>query len=69
MPLLEAEEAEEEAVFKQRLAAWSLQRLKKQGYCLTGLSAFWQEEKHYGLPVANFSLGPGVALPTNHRFE
>lgn len=69
LPLIEAEEAEEEAVFKDRLAAWSLDRLQQQGYTLTGLSAFWLEEAHYGLPVANFSLGPGVILPPHHRFE
>jgi hypothetical protein len=36
---------------------------------LTELSAFWQEKRHYGLPVANFSVGPGIVLPGQHRFE
>jgi hypothetical protein len=67
--LIAAEQAEEEKVFKQRLAAWPIDKLKRDGYCITELSAFWLEERHYGVPVANFSLGPGISLPGQHRFE
>lgn len=68
MPLLEAEQAEDEAQIKQRLASWSLDRLKQEGYCITGLSAFWLQYAQMGRPVATFSLGPGEQLP-QHNFE
>lgn len=66
--LLAAEQAEDEAVFKERLSSWSLPRLKEEGYCLTGLSAFWLQANQFGRPVAAFLLGPGRVLP-EHRFE
>lgn len=68
MPLLEAEQEEEEDVLKTRLSNWSTKRLEKEGYCLSQMSAFWLEANQYGRPVAVFSLGPGIALP-QHRFE
>lgn len=68
LPLLAAEQDEAENVLKQRLATWSLNRLKEDGYCLTELSAYWVKENQFGRPVASFSLGPGVILPEN-RFE
>jgi hypothetical protein len=40
----------------------------EEGYCLTGLSAFWLQANQFGRPVAAFLLGPGRALP-EHRFE
>ncbi|KAI0255414.1 P-loop containing nucleoside triphosphate hydrolase protein [Lactifluus subvellereus] len=51
---------------RERLAKWPLKRLCGEGYCITGMSAFWLDSKlgH----VAAFSLGPGVALPDN-KFE
>ncbi|KAJ7147397.1 P-loop containing nucleoside triphosphate hydrolase protein [Mycena filopes] len=66
--MLEAEQQESEAVLKERLSTWSLTRLQEEGYCLTGLSAFWLDENQFGRPVASFLLGPGLALP-EHRFE
>ncbi|KAJ7115532.1 P-loop containing nucleoside triphosphate hydrolase protein [Mycena crocata] len=66
--MLEAEQQEDEAVLKERLSTWSLTRLQEEGYCLTGLSAYWLEENQFGRPVASFLLGPGMAL-SEHRFE
>ncbi|KAJ6491433.1 P-loop containing nucleoside triphosphate hydrolase protein [Mycena vitilis] len=66
--MLEAEQQEDEAVLKERLSTWSLTRLQEEGYCLTGLSAFWLEENQFGRPVASFLLGPGLSLP-EHRFD
>lgn len=68
MPLLEAEQAEDEALIKERLANWSLDRLQQEGYCITGLSAFWMQNAQMGRPVATFTLGPGIPLPL-HNFE
>ena len=69
LPLIAAEQAEDEAVLKERLSSWSLPRLQKEGYCITEMYAFWQEATKFGRPVATFSLGPGVSLPAGHRFE
>lgn len=66
MPLLELEQAEEEKDMRDRLAKWPLKKLCNEGYCITGMSAFWLDSK-YG-HVASFALGPGVALPDN-KFE
>ncbi|KAJ7073280.1 P-loop containing nucleoside triphosphate hydrolase protein [Mycena belliarum] len=68
MAMLEAEQQEDEAVLKERLSTWSLNRLQEEGYCLTGLSAYWLQESQFGRPVASFLLGPGLAL-SEHRFE
>ncbi|KZT23060.1 P-loop containing nucleoside triphosphate hydrolase protein [Neolentinus lepideus HHB14362 ss-1] len=69
LPLLDAEQQEDEAVIKERLSNWSLARLQEEGYCLTELAAFWLKATQFGRPVAAFTLGPGIALPTGHRFE
>ncbi|KAJ8521488.1 hypothetical protein ONZ45_g1808 [Pleurotus djamor] len=66
--LLNLEEAEDETVLKQRLSTWSLDRLKEEGYCLSGMTAYWLKANQFGRPVASFSLGPGILLPDN-RFE
>ena len=55
-------------MLKERLSGWSLNRLTEEGYCLTGMAAFWLEQTQFGRPVASFLLGPGIALP-EHRFE
>ncbi|KAF7970397.1 hypothetical protein HWV62_24191 [Athelia sp. TMB] len=68
LPLLRAEQDADEALLKERLASWPLARLREEGYCLTGLSAFWLDAPHFGRPVAAFALGPGRALP-EHRFD
>ncbi|KAK7688479.1 hypothetical protein QCA50_008017 [Cerrena zonata] len=68
IPLLEAEQAEDEAVLRERLSSWSLERLRQEGYCMTGLSAYWMETTQFGRPLASFALGPGITLP-EHRFE
>ena len=68
LPLLRAEQDEDEALLKERLSNWSVARLKEEGYCLTGMSAYWLDATHFGRPVASFALGPGLALP-EHRFE
>ncbi|KAF8154087.1 P-loop containing nucleoside triphosphate hydrolase protein [Crassisporium funariophilum] len=66
--LLALEEAEDEAVLRQRLSTWSLDRLQDEGYCLTGMSAYWMQANQFGRPVASFVLGPGIILPEN-KFE
>lgn len=66
LPLLEAEQAEEEKEMRERLAKWPIKKLCNRGYCITGMSAFWLESK-FG-HIAAFGLGPGVALP-DHKFE
>lgn len=65
MKLLRLEQAEEEAVLKHRLSTWGLERLVREGYCMTGLYGFWLEVNDFGKPVASFSLGPGIILPDN----
>jgi hypothetical protein len=67
--MLDAEQAQDQAVLKERLTDWSLDRLIEEGYCLTGLSAFWLGAHQFGRPVAAFTLGPGILLPQQHRFE
>jgi hypothetical protein len=66
LPLLEAEQAEEEKEMRERLAKWPIKKLCDRGYCITGVSAFWLDSK-FG-HVAAFGLGPGVALP-DHKLE
>ncbi|KAI6013193.1 P-loop containing nucleoside triphosphate hydrolase protein [Pisolithus microcarpus] len=68
LPLLEAERREGESVLKERLATWSLPRLREEGYCLTGVSAFWLDTPRFGRPVACFTHGPGLVFP-DHRFQ
>ncbi|KIJ60439.1 hypothetical protein HYDPIDRAFT_98653 [Hydnomerulius pinastri MD-312] len=68
LPLLLAEQVEDESVLRERLSTWSLPRLREEGYCLTGLSAFWVEAPQFRHAIACFTLGPGIALP-DHRFE
>ncbi|KAK7049299.1 hypothetical protein VNI00_005900 [Paramarasmius palmivorus] len=67
IPLLQAEQDQEELVLNERLSTWPLTRLREEGYTLTGLSAYWQKETRFGRPVASFLLGPGLMLP-EHRF-
>ncbi|KAI0687606.1 P-loop containing nucleoside triphosphate hydrolase protein [Cytidiella melzeri] len=67
--MLEAERHEDEAVLRERLSSWSLEKLQEEGYCITELRAYWHENYMYGKPYAVFSLGPGIALPPHHRFE
>ena len=66
LPLLEAEQAEEEKEMRERLAKWPIKKLCDRGYCITGMSAFWFDSK-FG-HIAAFGLGPGVALP-DHKLE
>lgn len=68
LPLLAAEQAQDESILKERLSTWTLDRLKEEGYCLTGLAAFWLDATQFGRPVAAFNYGPGIILPDN-RFE
>ncbi|KAF8331588.1 P-loop containing nucleoside triphosphate hydrolase protein [Amanita rubescens] len=67
-PLLTFEQTEAEATLKDRVSGWPLDRLREEGYCLTGVSAFWLQATQFGRPVASFILGPGVVLP-DHRFD
>ncbi|KAI0314198.1 P-loop containing nucleoside triphosphate hydrolase protein [Amylostereum chailletii] len=69
LPLLAAEQEQEEAVVRERLATWSVRRLQQEGYCIAGMRAFWMEQTRFGRPVASFSLGPGMPLPPNGKFE
>jgi hypothetical protein len=66
LPLLELELAEEEKEMRERLAKWPVQKLCDEGYCITGLSAYWLDSKSGR--IAAFNLGPGLALPDN-KFE
>lgn len=68
LKLLDAEQDEAQESLKKRLSTWSLDRLQEEGYCLTGLIAYWLQENQFGRPVALFGLGPGLALP-DHKFE
>ncbi|KAF8512101.1 P-loop containing nucleoside triphosphate hydrolase protein [Hysterangium stoloniferum] len=68
LDLLKAEEEEERKLINSRLAEWPLDKLQKNGYCLTGLSAFWLDAPQFGKRVAAFTKGPGVTLPY-HRFD
>ena len=63
--LIALEEAEDEASLRHRLATWSVKRLEAEGYCLTGMSAYWMQANQLGRPVATFLLGPGITLPEN----
>ena len=63
--LIFLEETEDEAVLRHRLATWSVERLEAEGYCLTGMSAYWMQANQFGRPVATFLLGPGITLPEN----
>lgn len=74
MPLLGSEHECEELVVKQRLSSWSLERLQAEGYCITNMKGYWnsgETSRGFGVGrfVANFVLGPGIALPTEHRFQ
>ena len=68
LKLLALEEAESEAALKDRLSTWSVDLLRKEGYCMTGLSAYWLKANQFGRPVAAFLLGPGLNLPES-KFE
>uniref|UniRef100_A0A8H8CFX0 P-loop containing nucleoside triphosphate hydrolase protein n=1 Tax=Psilocybe cubensis TaxID=181762 RepID=A0A8H8CFX0_PSICU len=68
LKLLSLEEAEDEAELRHRLSTWSLERLQKEGYCITGLKAYWLSQNQFGRPVACFNFGPGLELPEN-KFE
>ncbi|KAL0952306.1 hypothetical protein HGRIS_006594 [Hohenbuehelia grisea] len=68
LPLLTAEQAEDEQVLNNRLSTWGLDRLKAEGYTLTDLTAYWLNANQFGRPVASFLLGPGLSLP-DHRFD
>ncbi|KAJ3491205.1 hypothetical protein NLJ89_g11364 [Agrocybe chaxingu] len=65
LQLLAHEEAEDEATLRHRLSTWSLKRLETEGYCVTGLSAYWLQGNQFGKPVASFLMGPGIKLPEN----
>lgn len=66
MHLLHLEEAEDAESYQHRLATWPIKRLQDEGYCITGLSAYWvTNATQYGRPVASFELGPGVKLPAS----
>lgn len=73
LPLLQHEQASDEAVLRERLSSWPLERLQKEGYCITDLAAYWLDSgsNRFGMGrfVAGFMVGPGVALPAEHRFE
>ncbi|KAJ2935326.1 hypothetical protein H1R20_g1768, partial [Candolleomyces eurysporus] len=68
LPAINAEQLADEAVLQERLANWDLNKLQEEGYCLTGMLAFWMQKQMFGMPTATFQLGPGITLP-EHRFE
>ncbi|EKM52366.1 uncharacterized protein PHACADRAFT_186519 [Phanerochaete carnosa HHB-10118-sp] len=73
LPLIEYEQQSDEAILRERLSTWSLERLQQEGYCITDLSAYWLDpgstNSGMGRFVASFFLGPGITLPAEHRFE
>ncbi|TFK20432.1 P-loop containing nucleoside triphosphate hydrolase protein [Coprinopsis marcescibilis] len=68
LPAIEAERLESDAMLKERLSSWGVQKLKDEGYCMTEMSAYWMAQNQFGKPTAAFSAGPGVVLPP-HKFE
>ncbi|KAI5119257.1 hypothetical protein M0805_007260 [Coniferiporia weirii] len=63
IPLIKAEQEVEEKVVLDRLRDWGLEKLKKEGYCLTGLHAFFLEKTSLGRRVAGFRMSN--TLPHN----
>jgi len=66
--LIALEELEDEAALNERLARWPREKLEREGFCLSGMSAYWLKANQFGRPVASFILGPGIELPV-HKFE
>ncbi|KZT59581.1 P-loop containing nucleoside triphosphate hydrolase protein [Calocera cornea HHB12733] len=54
--LLGYEEATRWDAFKERLELWDMEKLREEGYVLTGLRGYWKKERQGGKPVAVFSL-------------
>ncbi|KAG9037134.1 hypothetical protein FRB95_006688 [Tulasnella sp. JGI-2019a] len=67
-PLIRLEQLAADAVLEERLNEWPVERLQEEGYAILKLKAFWSQHKHFGRPVAVFTMGPGVILPM-HNFE
>ncbi|KAI0341280.1 P-loop containing nucleoside triphosphate hydrolase protein [Trametopsis cervina] len=67
VPMLEAEQAEDEAVLRERLRK-PVQKLEAEGYCIREMNAYWLEAPKEGKHVAVFRLGPGITLPHEHKF-
>lgn len=65
LPLIEAEEAIEQRLMTERLSTWDIEKLKKEGYCVTDVHGFWLDRTSLGRPVAAFRFGAGMALPSN----
>jgi len=65
LKLVALEEAEDEKELRVRLSTWSIKRLEDEGYCITGVSAYWKHANQHGKQVASFALGPGIQLPQN----
>ena len=65
LPLILAEQQTESKVIVARLASYGTERLQREGYCVTGLDAFWLEKTSLGRPVAGFRCSSGSALPFN----
>ena len=68
LPAIDAEQLADEEILNERLSSWPLEKLKEEGFCITGLQAFWMEKPMFGKPVAAFQIAPGEALPM-HNFE
>ena len=66
--MIEAEKRSAEKVIIDRLTSWPAEKLKDEGYCMTGVMAFWLARNHLGRPVAGFTGGAGESLPF-HRFS
>lgn len=64
-PLLNAEQSNEDKAIQERLRR-PIEELIDEGYCLHNLGAFWLDATQFGLPVAVFSLGPGLTLGASH---
>ncbi|WWC70009.1 uncharacterized protein I206_103953 [Kwoniella pini CBS 10737] len=71
IPLLEAEQAEEERLYNSRIAEWSFDRLRREGYALDEMrgSIGYQPKSLAGVgTVYNFVRGKGDRELPFHRF-
>lgn len=68
LPLLDAEQDELEKEVNNRLKTWDDSQLKRAGYCLTSMSAFWLKRKKTDRSIARFTFGIGMK-PRKHAFQ
>lgn len=67
-PLIEAEEGASQEVVLDRLRNWGLQKLLREGYCMSGLHAFWLNRMSLGRRVAGFRFSGGNLPPNIFKY-